>query len=32
MKWDTDTAAGALALGALLMLYLIKRGFRGFKG
>ena len=26
--WDTDTAAAALTLGALVFLFLVRRGFR----
>lgn len=27
--WDTNTAAGAIIIGALALLFLIHRGFRG---
>lgn len=29
IRWDTDTAAGAIALAALAFLILTRRGFRG---
>lgn len=27
--WDTDTAAAALTIGALVFLFFVRRGFRG---
>lgn len=29
IAWDTNTAAAVIVLGALLFLYLVRRGFRG---
>lgn len=30
LRWDTNTAVAVLVLGAVLVLFLLDRGFRGF--
>ena len=29
LRWDTDTAAGAVVLGSLFFLWSVRKGFRG---
>lgn len=32
LRWDTDTAIASLVVGALMFLWLARRGFRGALG